>query len=136
MIRTLCMIITLGMRCRQPAVHPLPLDLTINTNPCTITRVPNGTCPDCVDLVLAPTCTADDIFVNAAAGDFHLIATSPAIDQAICTALVLTDFDGNPRPTPGRGCDVGAYQFIGPNPGPPSAPTGLTVTSIKEGHQP
>src|SRR3990172_7694173 len=59
---------------------------------------------------------ADPLFVNAAAGNVHLTANSPAIDLGSPTApdLPATDFDGNPRiigPAP----DMGALEFTGPS---------------------
>lgn len=45
-------------------------------------------------------------FVDAAAGDLHLAATSPAIDAALASAT-LFDFDGQSRPS-GGAADVGA----------------------------
>jgi len=111
-----------------PAIVPVPAVALTST--CTVTSVPNGTCPTCVDLVLSSSCTAADLFVDAAANNFHVPAiTAPEVNRAQCLAEVLTDFDGNARPTPGRGCDVGAYQFQSPNV-PPSAPTGLTVKGV------
>ncbi len=92
---------------------------------CTVTSVPNGSCPGCVDLVLAPGCPASSIFVNAAAGDFHLVAGAPPIGLGTCIGAVPTDKDGNPRPTPGgsgTGCDIGAYQYTGSSSGPPTKP--------------
>src|SRR3990170_3538897 len=58
----------------------------------------------------------DPLFVNAAAGNVHLTANSPAIDLGSPTApnLPATDFDGNPRiigPAP----DMGALEFTGPS---------------------
>ena len=52
---------------------------------------------------------ANPMFVNAAAGDFHLNAGSPMIDKGIATTLFNTDKDGVARPT-GRGFDIGAYE--------------------------
>ena len=132
MIAKLCLIFTLGFGCRTP-VPKLPAITAAATvaDPCAVTEVPNGTCPTCVDLVISSDCPADRIFKNVGAADFHLVAGSPAIDRAQCIVEVLTDKDGNPRPSPGRGCDVGAYQFIPPiNNTPPSAPTGLTITNV------
>jgi hypothetical protein len=53
---------------------------------------------------------SDPMFVNAAAFDFHLTATSPAIGKGIATAAT-TDYDGNPRPASGP-TDIGAYEFV------------------------
>jgi hypothetical protein len=49
------------------------------------------------------------MFVNAAAGDFHLNAGSPMIDKAISMTMFKTDKDGVARPT-GLGFDIGAYE--------------------------
>ncbi len=46
-------------------------------------------------------------FVAPAAGDYHLLSSSPAIDAGVCTGGPLTDFDGDTRPQ-GAGCDIGA----------------------------
>jgi hypothetical protein len=48
---------------------------------------------------------ADPLFINPAAGDFHLTPRSPASDAGIDVGLV-TDFDGDPRPF-GFGFDIG-----------------------------
>jgi hypothetical protein len=59
---------------------------------------------------------ADPLFVNAAAGDFHLQASSPAIDAGAPYGPQL-DYDGNPVPqgTPipptGPRTDIGAYEY-------------------------
>jgi len=54
--------------------------------------------------------TEDPRFVNAAAGDYHLMPGSPAIDAADPTATSTTDYDGKPRPI-GAGKDIGAFEF-------------------------
>jgi hypothetical protein len=42
--------------------------------------------------------TAEPLFVNAAAGDFHQLAGSPTIDAGVSDQLIGdTDLDGNPR---------------------------------------
>jgi parallel beta-helix repeat protein len=50
----------------------------------------------------------DPLFVDAAAGDFHLQATSPCIDAGNSTAPSLpgTDFEGDPRVVDGNGDGV------------------------------
>ncbi len=52
----------------------------------------------------------DPLFVNPAAGDFHLQASSPAIDTGFnLNGLVPNDYEGRPRPQ-GKGYDIGAYE--------------------------
>jgi hypothetical protein len=51
----------------------------------------------------------DPEFVSAAAGDFRLRGTSPAIDAGAPLAAVPTDLAGVPRPR-GAACDLGAYE--------------------------
>ncbi len=54
---------------------------------------------------------SDPRFVNPLAGDYHLLAGSPAIDAGADLG-VTTDLDGLPRPDPGTGVpDIGAYEF-------------------------
>jgi len=50
--------------------------------------------------------------VNAAAHDFHLQATSPAIDAGAALSAVPTDASGISR-SQGAGYDIGAYEFTG-----------------------
>jgi len=66
--------------------------------------------------------TTNPSFVNAAAGDFHLQAGSPAIDAGVTISEVTTDRDKTPRPQGAR-FDIGAYQYTGSAPRPLSAPT-------------
>jgi len=59
------------------------------------------------------TVVADPQFVDAAARDFHLKATSPAVDMAVPSIFGLgstTDLDGTPRPQ-GAKPDIGAYEY-------------------------
>lgn len=51
-------------------------------------------------------------FVDYVNNDFHLSATSPAIDAGVNTDLATTDIDGNPR-SMGASADAGAYEFTG-----------------------
>jgi parallel beta-helix repeat protein len=53
---------------------------------------------------------AQHLFVNAAAADYHLISTAPAINAGTSTSAPATDLDGNPRPIGGV-FDIGAYEF-------------------------
>jgi hypothetical protein len=50
------------------------------------------------------------LFVNASADDYHLSATSPAIDRGQTLAIVTTDIEGNARPE-GPASDIGCYEF-------------------------
>jgi uncharacterized protein YjaG (DUF416 family) len=50
--------------------------------------------------------------MNAAANDFQLQATSPAIDAGMALSEVLTDLKGISRPQ-GAGYDIGAYECQG-----------------------
>ena len=52
---------------------------------------------------------AEPQFVNPAAGDFHLLSTSPAIDQGLSLGLA-ADLEGTPRPQ-GAGWDLGVYEY-------------------------
>ena len=54
---------------------------------------------------------ANDPFVNPAANDYHLSASSPAIDKAVPTATAETlDIDGQARPH-GAASDLGADEL-------------------------
>ena len=60
---------------------------------------------DLHSLIAVPT----DLFVNAAAADYRLKATSPARDAGVTLAEVTVDITGAPRPV-GATSDIGAYQ--------------------------
>ena len=53
---------------------------------------------------------ADPLFVNPAAGNFHLSSASPAINAGVDVGL-RNDFDGDPRPI-GAGFDIGFDEFL------------------------
>ena len=60
-------------------------------------------------------------FVDAAAHDYRLVATSPAVNAGTAIAEVTVDRDGTPRPQ-GSAYDVGAYEFVAP-----AAPSGVAT---------
>jgi hypothetical protein len=62
---------------------------------------------DTHSLIAAP----GQLFVNAAAGDYHLKTGSPAINQGTPLGDVTDDLAGNPRPM-GAGHDIGAYEYL------------------------
>jgi hypothetical protein len=66
--------------------------------------------------------SADPLFVDPAAGNYHLQQRSPAVDAGLDAGAPATDFDGDPRPLDGNGdgiltVDIGADE----------APTGDTT---------
>lgn len=61
---------------------------------------------------------ADPLFVNAGSGDFHLQSGSPAKNTGISIGSVTSDFSGTSRPQ-GAAYEIGAYEFIESQPGPP-----------------
>jgi hypothetical protein len=73
------------------------------------------------------TATVAATVVNAAAGDLHLTATSPAIKQAVAISGITTDKDGQPRNPP---ADLGAYEVVTGGPAPVPAPSKLRVQIV------
>jgi hypothetical protein len=65
-------------------------------------------------------------FVNAAANDFHLVSSSPAVDAGMTLSSVTVDFARSPRPQ-GSSYDIGAYEFGGGTGSAPAPPKNLTV---------
>jgi parallel beta-helix repeat protein len=61
------------------------------------------------------------LFVNAAAGDYHLKAGSPAIDRGTADHAPGYDFEADVRPQ-GSGYDIGYDEFPVPLPGSPPPP--------------
>jgi hypothetical protein len=53
---------------------------------------------------------ATPMFRNAPAGDYHLVAGSPGVDQADAAATLATDIDGESRPSGARP-DIGADEL-------------------------
>ncbi len=115
--------------CKASPLPPLAADVFVGpigvSSTCTAVIDPNG------NVLIGPGCTAADIFVDAPNGNFHLVPGSPVIGRGLCLPEVPVDFDGNPRPTPGQGCDIGAFQFTGLNPTRPRPPTNLRVTGVQ-----
>ena len=54
--------------------------------------------------------------------DLHLRPTSAAIDNALCLFASPFDFDGVSRFNAGKGCDVGAYEYVAAFVGPTQQP--------------
>jgi CARDB/Right handed beta helix region len=72
------------------------------------------------------------LFVDTAAGDYHLRADAPARDTAMTPTDVLTDFEGLARPS-GPASDIGADEYhvvTLPPPPPPPAPADLIETAV------
>jgi len=62
---------------------------------------------------------ADPLFVDAAGGDFHLLAASPAVDAGTAVGAPPVDADGTPRGGDGNGdgtpgYDIGPFERAGP----------------------
>jgi parallel beta-helix repeat protein len=76
------------------------------------------------------TANGDPRFVNAAANDFRLQATSPAKDAGVTLSAVPTDVTGLARPQ-GVRYDIGAYEYqVSTVPAPLPAPKNLRATSV------
>ena len=82
--------------------------------------------------------STNGLFVNEASNDYHLIASSPAVDAGTASYngrnAPANDYDGNPRPA-GSAFDVGADERVGGGGGqqPPSPPTNLSATETDFG---
>jgi hypothetical protein len=73
--------------------------------------------------------TTNPQFVDAAGNDFHLRATSPAIDAGIVLSAVPTDISGMPRPR-GAGYDIGACEYTASQISQLPAPKNLKIISV------
>ncbi len=51
-------------------------------------------------------------FADPAGDNYHILADSPCINAGTATGAPLSDFDGDARPTPGRGVDIGFDQLV------------------------
>ncbi|MEM4278942.1 MAG: right-handed parallel beta-helix repeat-containing protein [Archaeoglobaceae archaeon] len=67
----------------------------------------------------------DPDFISLEGNEFHLKATSPAIDKGAVGAEI--DLDYNPRPY-GKGYDMGCYEFT---PAPKLTPRTMVITPVK-----
>jgi len=54
---------------------------------------------------------SNPLFVDPAAGDYHLQIGSPMIDRGTSAGAPSTDYDGQARPT-GEGVDIGADEVV------------------------
>ena len=71
--------------------------------------------------------TTNPLFVNAAAFNFNLQTSSPAIDAGVTLSQVTTDFKNTPRPQ-GGAYDIGAYEGgVSSDIVPPQRPVGLVI---------
>jgi len=80
----------------------------INNNICNDLQISSGMGTTSNNLVI-PQNTYASHFINAPALDFHLIASSAAIDGGTTTLAPSTDLDGISRPQ-GAGIDIGAFE--------------------------
>jgi hypothetical protein len=85
-----------------------PADTLVNGNSCT--SVKNSVIFPTAQPVAPTNVSQQPALKNVTAEDFHLLATSPAIDRGDPASTNLIDFDGTPRPQ-GSGRDSGAYEF-------------------------
>jgi hypothetical protein len=74
----------------------------------------------------------DPLFVDAANGDYHLQATSPAINAGDNANAPAVDRDGNTRPVNGV-VDIGPYEFGGTAPAISVSPTPIDFGRITVG---
>jgi parallel beta-helix repeat protein len=78
--------------------------------------------------------TPSQLFVNAAGSDYHLSASSPAIDAGTSQFAPVVDMEFTARPT-GAGYDIGADELGGAGPPPANQPpidVYLTASIVRE----
>ncbi len=78
----------------------------------------------------AQSLAVDPLFVGASGKNFHLTASSPAVnrgDPSFGAAAQEQDIDGQSRIAGGR-VDIGVDEFASSGPTPPAAPTNLRIT--------
>lgn len=77
----------------------------------------------------------NDHFVAPQSGDFHLTASSPAIDQGTPQDAPPADLEGRPRPQ-GAGIDLGAYEWALPVATDAGTDAGTTDAPIEDAQVP
>jgi hypothetical protein len=117
-------------------------------DPATVQLSPNGSGATASIIPDSHSGNTDPLFVNAATGNYHLQAGSPAIDDGDPAPLAggesTTDLDGGPRAVAGRKgdaaiSDVGAYEFqphtptLSANASPINEKSGALVTFTATG---
>ena len=78
---------------------------------------------------LADVAALNGLFVDRAAGNYHLAPTSAAIDRGTATGAPSTDYEGQPRPS-GAGHDIGADEFVSAAPPANTPPTISSVPNV------
>ncbi len=79
--------------------------------------------------------SADPLFVDPATGNYHLRASSPAVDSGLNAGAPATDIDGDPRPQDRNGdgvsvVDMGADEVGGPDSTPPTISCTATPATL------
>jgi hypothetical protein len=98
---------------------PAVITNNIFNGPGVICELQSGTACDATAATLTTNFVGDPLFVNATNFDYHLTATSPAIDQGSDVGSLTPTFEyvhpacGEQRITTGAGIDIGAYEFGG-----------------------
>jgi Right handed beta helix region/Purple acid Phosphatase, N-terminal domain len=73
--------------------------------------------------------TPSALFVDGAADDYHLSATSPAVDAGVPLEAPGVDLEGNARPA-GTAFDIGAYERGATAPPPDSTPPEISAVGV------